>query len=192
VGLSPKLWAFTLGAAGAIADAELAPVAGWLVFIGWVIAAQAPHLLALLGRLVAPARADALLARIGGTLERRGDALMIGVGLVFGAWFLVKALMASGWGRVRDPAASAARRRRAGAGCRCAAALVTPWPMERPHRRSMSKNDPPRAWWTPYGQERRKDRCVRRGASWTSISSSGQSMAIAKPSGGWRRNVSTA
>jgi len=98
VALSPKLWAFTLGAIGAIQDAELDPAAGWGVFIVWVVAAEALHLLAWLAAVVAPARANVLLARAGDALERHSRAVMIGVGLVFGAWFLVKAIAAFGFG----------------------------------------------------------------------------------------------
>jgi len=98
VALSPKLWAFTLGAIGAIQDAGLDPTAGWAVFLAWVVAAEALHLLALLAALVAPARADVLLARVGGGLERHSRGVMIGVGLVFGVWFLLKALAAFGFG----------------------------------------------------------------------------------------------
>jgi threonine/homoserine/homoserine lactone efflux protein len=98
VALSPKLWAFTLGAIGAIQDAELGPTAGWAVFIVWVVAAEALHLLALLAAVVAPARADVMLARAGGALERHSREVMIGVGLVFGVWFLLKALAAFGFG----------------------------------------------------------------------------------------------
>ena len=97
VGLSPKLWAFTLGAIGAIADSQLDPVAGWAVFIVWVAAAEAIHLFALVASVVAPARADALLARAGGALERHSREVMIGVGLVFGFWFLLKAIAAFGF-----------------------------------------------------------------------------------------------
>jgi threonine/homoserine/homoserine lactone efflux protein len=98
VALSPKLWAFTLGAIGAVRDAELDLAAGWVVFIIWLIAAESLHLIALFAALVAPARADVLLARAGGALERRSRELMIGVGLVFGIWFLLKALAAFGFG----------------------------------------------------------------------------------------------
>lgn len=98
VALSPKLWAFTLGAIGAVLDAELDPAAGWAVFIIWVVAAEALHLLALLAAVVVPARADVLLARAGGALERHSREVMIGVGLVFGTWFLLKALAAFGFG----------------------------------------------------------------------------------------------
>jgi Sap, sulfolipid-1-addressing protein len=96
--LSPKLWAFTLGAIGAVRDAELDLAAGWIVFVAWVVAAESLHLLALLAAIVAPTRADVLLARAGGALERRSRELMIGVGLVFGMWFLLKALAAFGFG----------------------------------------------------------------------------------------------
>jgi len=98
VALSPKLWAFTLGAIGAIQDARLEPAAGWAVFIVWVVAAEALHLLALLAALIAPARAEVVLARAGGALERRHREVMIGVSLVFGTWFLLKALTAFGFG----------------------------------------------------------------------------------------------
>jgi hypothetical protein len=95
--LSPKLWAFTLGAIGAIQDANLDPAAGWGVFIVWVVAAEALHLLALMAALLAPARADVLLVRAGDALERHGRVIMIGVGLVFGTWFLLKAMAAFGF-----------------------------------------------------------------------------------------------
>jgi hypothetical protein len=98
VALSAKLWAFTLGAIGAIRDAGLDPAVGWVVFIVWVLAAEALHLLALLAAVLAPARADVLLARAGGALERHSRVVMIGLGLVFGVWFLLKAIAAFGFG----------------------------------------------------------------------------------------------
>jgi threonine/homoserine/homoserine lactone efflux protein len=97
VALSPKLWAFTLGAIGAIQDAELDLATGWAVFVIWVVAAEGLHLLALAAAVVAPARADVLLARAGGALERYSREVMIGVGLVFGVWFLLKAFVAFGF-----------------------------------------------------------------------------------------------
>lgn len=98
VAMSPKLWAFTLGAIGAIGDAALDPAVGWAVFIVWVVLAEALHLLAVLAAVVAPERAGVVLARAGGALERHSRAVMIGVGLVFGVWFLLKALAAFGIG----------------------------------------------------------------------------------------------
>ena len=98
VALSPKLWAFTLGAIGSIQDAGLDPATGWAVFIIWVVLAEALHLLALLTAIVAPARGDVLLAQAGSALERYNREVMIVVGLVFGAWFLLKAIAAFGFG----------------------------------------------------------------------------------------------
>ena len=98
VALSPKLWAFTLGAIGAIGDAHLDRTTGWVTFIAWVVMAEALHLLALLATVIVPARADVVLARASGALERHSREVMIGIGLVFGIWFLLKALAAFGFG----------------------------------------------------------------------------------------------
>jgi hypothetical protein len=66
--------------------------------VAWVAAAQALHLAAWLAVVAAPGRADELLARAGGALERYVRPLMIGVGLIFGVWFMLKALAAFGFG----------------------------------------------------------------------------------------------
>ena len=92
VALSAKLWAFTLGAIGAIVDADLdrpAAIAAYLVF---VVGAVSIHLAAIGITVLAPARAGALLDRAAALLERYSRAIMITLGLVFGTWFLVKAL----------------------------------------------------------------------------------------------------
>lgn len=68
------------------------------MFFLWVVAAEALHLLALLAAVIAPARADVLLTRASGALERHSREVMIGVGLVFGTWFLLKAITAFGFG----------------------------------------------------------------------------------------------
>ena len=96
VGFSPKLWAFTLAAIGAIADAGLGGAEGWLVYIVFVVLASSLHLAALAFAFLAPARADATLGRLVGSLERNSRAVMIVVSAAFGAWFLVKALAAFG------------------------------------------------------------------------------------------------
>ena len=96
VGLSPKLWAFTLAGIGAIADAELPLAAGWIVFIVFVALSQAGHLAALTLAAVAPQRADAVLGSIAGALERHSRSLMILLSAAFGIWFLLKALSAFG------------------------------------------------------------------------------------------------
>lgn len=96
VALSPKLWAFTLGAIGAIGEAHLVGLEGWLVFLVWIALAQALHLVALVAAVVAPERTGPVLATAGDALERYSRGVMIAVGLVFGAWFLLKALAAFG------------------------------------------------------------------------------------------------
>ena len=98
VAFSPKLWAFTLGAIGAIGDAQPSTVEGWIVFVVWVVMAQGLHLLALVSAVLVPQRAESLLARAGVALERNSRPLVIGVSVAFGAWFLLKALSAFGFG----------------------------------------------------------------------------------------------
>jgi hypothetical protein len=98
VAFSPKLWAFTLGAIGAIGESDLGVAGGWLAYLVWLVAALSIHLIAVLAVVLAPGRAGPLLGRAGATLEARGRSLMIGVGLVFGTWFLVKALVSFGFG----------------------------------------------------------------------------------------------
>jgi hypothetical protein len=98
VALSPKLWAFTLAAIGAIQDAELAAGPGWAVFILWVIAAESLHVLALLAAVIAPDRAGVVLARVGDALERHSRPIVIAVSVVFAIWLLLKALAAFGIG----------------------------------------------------------------------------------------------
>lgn len=96
VGLSAKLWAFLLGAISAIADAELGSAGSWATWLAFVALAESIHL-ALIGlAIVAPDRADRAFSSIGGALERHSRAMMIVLGLVFGAWFLYKSLAAFG------------------------------------------------------------------------------------------------
>ena len=97
VALSPKLWAFTLSAIGAIEDAGLAPGPATATFIAWVVLAESTHLLALLAVVIAPERGAAAMAGVGAWLERAARPLMVGISLVFGFWFLAKALGAFGF-----------------------------------------------------------------------------------------------
>jgi threonine/homoserine/homoserine lactone efflux protein len=96
VGVSPKLWALMLGALAAIIEAALPATETAVVFLVFVVLAQSLHLAAILGAIVAPARAEVLLARIGDGLERHNRTIMIALGLVFGTWVLVKALTGLG------------------------------------------------------------------------------------------------
>lgn len=83
-----------LGAIGAIADAGLGGAGGLAVFAVFVIVAEAVHLAAIGLAVASPARAEVVLGSVSGALERHSRTVMIGLGLVFGAWFLVKSLTA--------------------------------------------------------------------------------------------------
>jgi Sap, sulfolipid-1-addressing protein len=96
VAVSPKLWAFTLAAIGAVADAELGTAAGWVVYVVFVVLATAVHLAAWTLAVVSPARADAILGRLVEGLERNSRPIVIGLSAIFGVWFLLKALRAFG------------------------------------------------------------------------------------------------
>jgi hypothetical protein len=91
-----KFWVFTLAAIGAIAEAELDRAAGAVAYLVFVALAQSTHLTLLaLGSSSSP-RAEAALGGIADWLERNSRALKTVIGVVFGTWFMYKAL--SGFG----------------------------------------------------------------------------------------------
>ncbi len=92
IALSAKFWVFTLGAIAAIDEADLGLGGSTVAYLLFVVAASSIHLAILAVAFVAPARAETLLAAFSDFLERRNRAITIGLGLVFGTWFLVKAL----------------------------------------------------------------------------------------------------
>lgn len=94
--ISAKLWAFTLGAIGSIAEAELGQAGSITAFVAFSLAAVSIHLTAIALAYVAPARSEVLLARVSGGLKRWNRAIMVTLGLLFGAWFLIKALTGLG------------------------------------------------------------------------------------------------
>lgn len=96
VGVNLKLWAFTLGAIGAIADADLGGAAAVAAYLVFVVGALAVHLAIIGLAYLAPDRSGALLGRVSNSLQRHNRTIMIGLGLVFGTWFLVKALAGFG------------------------------------------------------------------------------------------------
>ncbi len=91
-GINLKLWAFTLGAIGVIAEADLGQAAAVGAYLVFVAGALAVHLAAVGVAYLAPDRADAVLGRVAAGLERHNRTIMIGLGLVFGTWFLLRAL----------------------------------------------------------------------------------------------------
>jgi hypothetical protein len=94
--LSVKLWVFTLGATGAIAAAALGFGAAAGAFALWLLLSLSLQLGLVVLALVAPARAEVVLARVGDLLERHSRALLIGAGLIFGTIFLIEGLTGLG------------------------------------------------------------------------------------------------
>jgi hypothetical protein len=90
--IGAKFWVFTLGAIAAIGDAGMSQGAAVLAFLAFVVLAESVHLVILAIAYAVPARASVLLGAIAGFLERYNRAIMVALGLVFGTWFLVKAL----------------------------------------------------------------------------------------------------
>jgi threonine/homoserine/homoserine lactone efflux protein len=96
VGLSAKLWAFTLGALGAIVEADPGQPAGSWMFLAFVLAAESVHLALITIAFAAPTRSGVWLDRLSLALERHSRVIMIVLGLGFGTWFLIQALQGLG------------------------------------------------------------------------------------------------
>lgn len=96
VAVAAKLWVFTLGAIGAIEEAALGRVASIAVFLLFVILAESVVIALVAYAALAPGPSQVLLGRVSAWLERRSRAIVIVLGLVFGTWFLVKALSGLG------------------------------------------------------------------------------------------------
>ena len=91
-----KFWAFTLAAIDAIAEAHLAPAAWAGTYVVYVLLAQSVVIGVLAYAAVAPRSSAATLAAFTRWLERNNRAIVIVLGLVFGTWFLYKALVGLG------------------------------------------------------------------------------------------------
>ena len=96
VAASAKLWAFTLGALAVIAEASLGQSGAVAVFLLFVALAESIHLSLVAFAYAAPRRAEPVLDRVTELLARYNRPLMVGLGLVFGVWFLAKALAGFG------------------------------------------------------------------------------------------------
>jgi Sap, sulfolipid-1-addressing protein len=96
VAASAKLWAFTLGAIGVIAEADLGRADALALFLVFVVLAESVHISLVAFAYASPRRAGPTLDRVTELLARYNRPLMIGLGLVFGVWFLVKALVGFG------------------------------------------------------------------------------------------------
>jgi hypothetical protein len=96
VAVAAKLWVFTLGAIGAIDEATLGGAASIALFLLFVALAEAIPIAVVAYAALAPDSSQALLARASGWLERNNRVIVIVLGLVFGVWFLLKALQGFG------------------------------------------------------------------------------------------------
>jgi len=90
--IGAKPWVFTLGAIAAIGDAGLDQGAAILTFLVFVVLTESIHLLVVGIAYALPDRSAALLDRITGFMETYNRIIVIALGLVFGTWFMVKAL----------------------------------------------------------------------------------------------------
>ena len=91
-----KFWVFTLSAVGAIGAAELSRGASIVTFLVFVALTEIVHLVVLAVAFLAPGRAAARLEGASAWLSARNRTIVIVLGVVFGVWFLAKALRGFG------------------------------------------------------------------------------------------------
>jgi hypothetical protein len=96
VAVAAKLWVFTLGAIGAIDEAGAGGAASAALFLLFVALAEAVPIAAVAYAALAPSSSRAVLERVSVWLERNTRIIVIVLGFVFGAWFLLKALQGLG------------------------------------------------------------------------------------------------
>jgi hypothetical protein len=92
IAVSAKFWVFTLSALGAIEAAEVSGSVAVATYVAFVLLAQSLVVAVVAVAIVVPRRSDMFLARVSDWLERYDRAIVVVVGLVFGTWFLFKAL----------------------------------------------------------------------------------------------------
>jgi hypothetical protein len=96
VAVAAKLWVFTLGAIGAIDEASLGRGASIALFLLFVALAEAIPIAIVAYAGLAPSSSQALLGKVSVWLEKNNRVIVVVLGLVFGVWFLVKALQGLG------------------------------------------------------------------------------------------------
>jgi Sap, sulfolipid-1-addressing protein len=96
VAVAAKLWVFTLGAIGAIDEAGAGGAASVALFLLFVALAEAIPIAAVAYAALAPSSSRAVLESASVWLERNTRIIVIVLGFVFGAWFLLKALQGLG------------------------------------------------------------------------------------------------
>ena len=96
VAIAAKLWVFTLGAIGAIDEAGHGAAASVVLFLLFVALAECIPIGVVAYAALAPDSSQGMLERVSAWLERNNRVLVIVLGLVFGVWFLLKALQGLG------------------------------------------------------------------------------------------------
>ena len=96
VAIAAKLWVFTLGAVGAIDEAGLGSAASVALFLLFVALAEAIPIAFVAYAALAPSSSQVLLGKVSAWLEKNNRVIVIVLGFVFGAWFLLKALQGLG------------------------------------------------------------------------------------------------
>ena len=87
-----KFWVFTMSAIAVIGDADLGQPDAAVTFVVFAVLASSVQLVLIGIAYVAPRRAEVVLSRVSGWLTAHNRQLVIAIGFVFGAWFVVKAL----------------------------------------------------------------------------------------------------
>jgi hypothetical protein len=96
VAIAAKLWVFTLGAIGAIDEAGLGRAGSIALFLLFVVLAEAIPIAVVAYAALARESSQAVLGRVSAWLEKNNRVIVIVLGFVFGAWFLLKALQGLG------------------------------------------------------------------------------------------------
>jgi hypothetical protein len=94
--IGAKFWVFTLGAISVIGEADLGRTDSIVTYLLFVLAASAVNVLILGAAFLMPTRSAAWLSSASGWLTKHNRVIMIVVSLVFGTWFLLKALSGLG------------------------------------------------------------------------------------------------
>ena len=90
--IGAKSWVFTIGAISAIETADLDVPAAVVAYLLFVLIAMSIHVAIVAMAYLAPDRASDVLDRFSSALKRYDRQITIGVGVIFGLWFLVRAL----------------------------------------------------------------------------------------------------
>ena len=90
--VSVKFLVFTLGAISAITEAQLDARPSALIFILFVVLAEIAPLIILVLAVISSSQSAAILDAFSAWLRRNNRVITIVIGVVFGTWFLLKAL----------------------------------------------------------------------------------------------------